>query len=283
MKSFKTLVSLLCIAFTALTLSAQVEEQMKLDNLRYYLSSIKDNIQNMRYYADSAQMLLLLDRMEALTIDVDDELNKIVIPEPEAVEDMTETMDTPASTTLEDTNSDYNTDVDMSSDNQASGIGISKFIPFGKKMNTSLFVEFGINALHSKKDITPSVLAPEINTAGSWYWHFGLKRTARIGGSNSKVAFNYGVSYLINRLTFENDVRLSTNASNQPEFVHVPNVKDNPKLNIGYINIPLTFSFSLSKKTKLHLGGYAGYRIHTVQKLRLKVPNETIHEHIYAR
>ena len=155
-------------------------------------------------------------------------------------------------------------------------------MPFKKKFNTNLKIEFGINSLHQITHAPNGILSPEINTSGSWYWDFGLTRRARLGGKDSKVAINYGISFLKNRFKIENDLRLTINADKNPEFVGVPDAKDNPKLNVGYLNIPLSLNFSLSKKTKLELGGYAGYRIHTVQKFHLKTSSETIHENRYA-
>jgi len=127
------------------------------------------------------------------------------------------------------------------------------------------------------------VLQPEINTAGSWYWDFSLVRKARLGGVNSKVNFIYGISYLKNGFSFENDVRLTTTDNKNPAFVKIQDNKDNTKLKIGYINVPLAFNVALSKKTKFELGGYLGYRISTKQSVHLKANNEVIHENRFAR
>lgn len=282
MKKVNLLLSALFILFS-LMVNAQSEEQIRLDNLRYYLASIKDYNLSMRYYTDSVKIINLLDQMDAITASLEEELNNFVIPEtiieqtfPDTIVQKEENkIETPEVFTWSDT------EVKTENENE-SGIGLSKYMPFKKKFNTNLKIEFGINSLHQITEAPAGILSPEINTSGSWYWDFGLIRRARLGGKDSKVAINYGISFLKNRFKIENDLRLTINADKNPEFVGVPDAKDNPKLNVGYLNIPLSLNFSLSKKTKLELGGYAGYRIHTVQKFHLKTSSETIHENRYA-
>jgi hypothetical protein len=263
---------------------AQSEEQIRLDNLRYYLASIKDYNLSMRYYTDSVKILNLLDQMDVITSALETELNNIVIPETSAEQIFADTIpkeEEYKTETPEDYSSWPETEVKNDDENDG-GIGISKYMPFKKKFNTNFKIEFGINSLHQITESPDGILSPEINTGGSWYWDFGLTRRARLGGKESKVAINYGISFLKNRFKIENDLRLTSNGNDNPEFVGVPDAKDNPKLNVGYINIPLSLNFSLSKKTKLELGGYAGYRIHTVQKFHLKTNKESIHESRYA-
>jgi len=286
MKKVNLLMSALFILFSSI-ISAQSDEQIKLDNLKYYLASIKDYNLSMRYYTDSVKIINLLDQMDAITASIEEELNNIVIPETIMEQTFSDTIIPEEENTIE-TLPEYTwADTELKNENEnenenEGGIGLSKFMPFKKKFNTNFKIEFGINSLHQITDAPNGVLSPEINTSGSWYWDFGLKRRARLGGKDSKVAINYGISFLKNRFKIENDLRLTTNANKNPEFVGVPDAKDNPRLNVGYLNIPLSLNFSLSKKTKLELGGYAGYRIHTVQKFHLKTSNETIHESRYA-
>jgi len=263
--------------------NAQSEEQIRLDNLRYYLASIKDYNLSMRYYTDSVKIINLLDQMDAITASLEEELNNFVIPETIIEQTFPDTIVQKEENKIETAEVFTWSDTEVKTENEnESGIGLSKYMPFKKKFNTNLKIEFGINSLHQITEAPAGVLSPEINTGGSWYWDFGLTRRARLGGKNSKVAINYGISFLKNRFKIENDLRLTINADKNPEFVGVPDAKDNPKLNVGYLNIPLSLNFSLSKKTKLELGGYAGYRIHTVQKFHLKTSSETIHENRYA-
>lgn len=289
MKTCKFLLVLLFCNFTLIS-SAQTDDQVKLDNLKYYLSVVKEYAQSMRYYTDSVKIISLLDQMDVMTNALDKEINDIVLPEkameePEMVADtITDVVSENKIETLDGYNN--NTTVypekDAGTDEDGGGIGISKFMPFKKKFNTSFKIQFGINSLHQGINPVSNVLSPDINTAGSWFWDFSLVKKARLGNKNSKIAINYGLSFLKNRFSIENDLRLATNSTGKPEFVLVTDLKDNPKINVGYINIPLSLSFALSKKTKIEAGGYVGYRIHTVQKLNLKKFNERIYEHRMA-
>jgi hypothetical protein len=273
-------------AFSFNNVKAQSDDQLKLENLKYYLASLKDNVQSMRYYTDSTKVLSLLDQIEVITANVEAEVEKIVVPESEMPQTTIETTEGDEVPIFEEEAVEVENypDVMNNGDNgQDGGIGLSKYMPFKKKFNTNLKIEFGVNSLLNNLDEVAGITYPEINTGGSWYWDFALVRSARLGGKDSKVALNYGISFLKNRFKLENDVLLTTNASGNPAFINIENVKENPKLNVGYLNIPLSFTFALSKKSKLELGGYAGYRVHTVQKNHLKVGKENIHEQRYAR
>lgn len=268
------------------TLKAQTDDQMKLDNLKYYLTSLKDNVESMRYYTDSTNVLNLLDQIAVLNANLEEEINKVVIPLIEIPQTTIETSEIEEVPTMEDlpqSNENFPENEGEGTQSSQDGFGISKYMPFKKKFNTNLKIEFGINSLLNNLDEVAGITYPEINTGGSWYWDFGLVRSARLGGKDSKVALSYGISFLKTRFKLENDVLLTTNESGNPQFITIQNVKENPKLNVGYLNIPIGFTFALSKKTKLELGGYAGYRVHTVQKNHLKVDKENIHEQRYAR
>jgi len=282
----KQLIFTFILSFVGLTYSAnaQVEDMQKLENLKYYLASLKDNALSMRYYTDSTKIINLLDKIDVFTAEIEAELDKIVLPETEITEMTSEAKEPVSDGRVEDLG-DYSkwpetNDEGQPNDDNSGSLGLSKYMPFKNKFNTSFEIQFGINALQQGNAAPAGILSPEINTGGSWYWDFAIKRRARLGGKDSKVALNYGLSYLINRLKIENDLRL-TNVGDVPVFVEVDDVKENPKLNVGYLNVPLSLSFSLSKKTKLNVGGYIGYRVHTVQKFELKTQDEKIHEQRY--
>jgi Outer membrane protein beta-barrel domain len=278
---FTCILSLFGITYTV---NAQESDYEKLENLKYYLSSLKDNAQSMRYYTDSTKIISLLDQLDVITTALENELNTIALPEPEIVEVMPE-VEAPTTDETNDNMGDSSTWPEMNDESQNDdsndNLGISKYMPFKNKFNTSFEIQFGINALQQGNAAPSGILSPEINPGGSWYWDFALTRRARLGGKNSKVALNYGISYLKNRFKLENDLRL-TAVDGVPVFQEVADLKDNPKLNIGYLNVPLSLTFSLSKKTKLKVGGYVGYRVHTVQKFQLKTQNEKINEQRYA-
>lgn len=284
MAKFK-LVFFIVLSLTFQNLSGQSDDQMKLDNLKYYMSSAKDNVESMRYYTDSTKIIALLDQMNGLMEQLDTEVNKIVLPQITSENTTIETMDVESETKTEEdvpAMEEGLEDGEDGADGQ-DGLNLSKFMPFKKKINTGLKIGFGINALHAATEVASGVLSPEINTGGSWYWDFTLARSARLGGKNSKVAFNYGISFLKNRFELDNDIRLTKDTDGNPQFVNLENLKGSPKLNIGYLNVPLSFTFALSKNSKLEIGGYAGYRVHTVQKAEFKVDKERIDEQRYSR
>ena len=78
MKKVNLLLSALFVLFS-LMVNAQSEEQIRLDNLRYYLASIKDYNLSMRYYTDSVKIINLLDQMDAITASLEEELNLSLI------------------------------------------------------------------------------------------------------------------------------------------------------------------------------------------------------------
>lgn len=279
-KSLFTVIALFCFSIFSYS---QNDAQNKLDNLKYYASVIREYSQTMRYYADSARILQLLDQMDEITISLEDEINKIVIPEEQDVADNPEEKAKDQNT---ETNKPENTDSNLDQmpkyedyEKESSGSTLSKMLPFKNKFNTSIKFQFGINSLIKSIEPSAAILSPDIQPGGSWYWDIALVRKARLGGSDSKVAFNYGIGYLRNRFKIENDLRLVSNTQNKPEFVALADVKDHPRIGIGFINIPLSFTYAISKKVKLEAGGYLGYRVSTTQNISLKNNKELIEEH----
>lgn len=271
------LIAWCCMLFC--DLSAQSEDQIKLDNFKYYYNSMRDNLYSMRYYTDSSRIVYLINQMDSIGWILDAEVNAIVLPTSDTTSLMADAdpsigIDTMFNPSFDLGNTEFNTD------EAKEETGLGKFIPFNTKFKTKLKIQFGINSWF--QDNLNGSMAPEINTGGSWYWDFSLMRIARIGNKNSKVSINYGISFLKNRFKIENDLQLVTLPDNTSTFVQIQDASSNPKLNVGYLNIPISFSFALGEKTKLELGGYAGYRIHTVQKIFLKSIDETISEYRYA-
>ena len=79
MKHFNILPLLTFFIGFGSNVSAQSDDQLKLENLKYYLTSFKDNSQSMRYYTDSVKILHLLDQIDVLTAGLEAELDKINI------------------------------------------------------------------------------------------------------------------------------------------------------------------------------------------------------------
>lgn len=279
-KSNILLVAFLCMSTFAYS---QSDAQVKLDNMKYYLSVIKEYSQSMRYYADSIKIVQLLDQMDEITLSLEDEVNKIVVPE--VIDQSTDTNQEmpekdPEVSNEEKTNTEMNPTPKFEDyEKESSGSALSKMLPFKNKFNTSIKFQFGINSLIKSKNPAQGILSPEIATGGSWYWDIALVRKARLGGKESKFALNYGIGYLKNTYKIENDLRLVTNSQNKPEFIAIPEVKDHPVINTGHINIPLSLTIAVSKKVKFDAGGYLGYRVTSSQKISLKINNELINEH----
>lgn len=257
----------------------QNEAQVKLDNMKYYLSVIKEYAQSMRQYADSTKIIQLLDQMDEVTLALEDEVYKITVPEEQANTVNNESQQSEQKSETEMTEESTKETFPKYEKPQDSGGALSKMLPFKNKFNTSIKFQFGINALIDHNEPRAGILSPEINTGGSWYWDVALVRKARLGGENAKVALNYGLGYLKNTFDIENDLRLVSNNTNKPEFVAVPDAKDHPTMSTGHIYLPLSLTFSLSRKVKIEAGGYFGYRVASSQKIELKSNKEIIHEH----
>lgn len=274
----KSILTFLLLIF-CFNIQAQSDAALRHENMVFYISYVKDYINVMKDNTDSTKVLSLLDQMNILAEQISGELDKVVIEQ-----------DTLAMS--EDTY-DYNSDEtdpwampenDPNTENEDydnDSFGMGKYMPFKKKMKSSIEIQFGINDWVQSK-VTDGMNTPDVNAAGSWFWDFGINRKIRIGGNTSKVAFNYGFSYLINRFKIDNDLRLFINDDKNVEFTEIQNIKSSPKLNVGYINMPLGFDFKISKGFNIGLGGYIGYRVHTVQKFFLKPPGETVEEQRYA-
>ncbi|MEZ4909814.1 MAG: outer membrane beta-barrel protein [Saprospiraceae bacterium] len=270
----RLLITCLIITFFTLQGYSQNEQYYNLENQKYYLSSIQDNIESLRVYSDSATIWPYLDKMSIITNDIDTELNKIVVEAPIEEEMVEETIETEGDTkeeTLENYPWDNDKKGDMDDDDDS---GMSKFIPFRNKIKTDFVIQFGVNGLMADDNLSGEN-SPEINTGGSWFWDFGISRKVRIGNKTSKVATYYGISYLINRFKINNDLRLSTVGDNG---VWIDETLVSNRINIGYLNIPVGLIFKIGKKSSIQLGGYAGYRVYTAQNLHIENGSEDIYQ-----
>jgi hypothetical protein len=285
MNRIPVLIALLLITVKA---EAQTNPQADFDNMMFYLSSIRENAASIRSTTASEKVINLLDQIHAITDSIESEMLAVSDAQPQELSAEEEFMyDIEEDTTFKNNeweNIETEIDIDDSDKNEPNeGVSVSRFIPFNKKFNTLFKVEFGVNNLLENHTSQQGLQYPEINTGGSWYWNWTLMRRARIGGKSSRIAVNYGFSYLLNRYQIENDLRLATNENQEVSFLPVENATKNPKLNIGYITVPISFNISIGKKTKIELGGFAGYRVHTVQRSSIKIGKESIQEKRYAR
>lgn len=273
---FKNIFTFFAFLF-CLPLQAQDDVIAKHENLVYYNSSIKEYLQYMKENTDDPEILELIGSMETQNGLIEEKLAKVVLPEVMEEVPMPAEPETPAEEPEEYT---YPEAEESTGDEDFEGFGMNKFIPFRNKVKTIFEIQFGINNFNQKNP-SESVNNPEIYTPSSWYWDFSILTKNRLGGKNSKVALSYGFSYLINRFSMDNDVRLAL-VNNQPEFVNFAEANSNPKLNIGYVTVPVAFDVKLSKGFNFSIGGFMGYRVHTVQKLNSKVTYERIEEERFA-
>lgn len=255
------------------TIDAQYDERERLENLKYYASSLKSNVEGIRYYTDSTEILQLIDQIEVLVDSLQSVLDNIVLPQDENI--------------IEDTIMEdevvYDTDSwgDYNSGGDAGPFGnLTKLLP-KNRFKTKFFVDFGINTIMEGSERNSTLLYPDVNVGKSWFWNFGLINNQPLGKANAKAYFKYGVTYLLNRFSFENDVRL-TSVDKASLFVNEDNLVKDPKLNIGTITVPLSIGVHLSKNIGLEVGGFAGYRVRTVQKLSYKAASEKIYTERYS-
>jgi hypothetical protein len=248
-------------------------------SLQEYSRQIQTNVALIQQSTESPTLQSLLNQLDSLAYLIDEEINQInpdtdssYVEEPGFVEFSEEEIEEETEWSSEDIpDSENESDMD-----------VSKFIPFKKKSDAGLRIQFGINSLYNPGTRTSGFLYPEINTGGSWYGDFGIVKKIRIGGESSKVAFLFGASWLVNQYSFQNDVVFKESTVSGPEFIKLESVSKHPRLHVGYVTIPLSFRFSLSRKLKLEAGGYAGYRLLSVEKTERKAGEDVFHTQRYS-
>lgn len=243
----------------------------KVNNLRFYLSQIKDNLYFAREYADSAKMIALLDSIEVQVNRAQDQVNAYTI--------VADTIIEPSDAySGDDNNEEYNEDGDISSKTKKgdfempeSNPMMDKINPF-KKTKTSFIIETGINNFIIKNSNAQDA---KVNTGGSWYWSFTLMKQVYL---SKGFDLNFGFNFQRNRFRFTNDVALTNVDENTAVFENVANVKSDPKLIVEYLNLPLMAKIKFSKHFNFYVGGLAGYRVGTRQELDLKIGTVEVEE-----
>jgi Outer membrane protein beta-barrel domain len=284
--------SLLILGFTV-TSFGQSEAHDKLENQKYYQTFIKDNIVYMKDYVDSTNVKMMLNQMETINEKIGTELEKIILPEMPAIdaEVISEDMETAEENVTLGGDGEVESDQKIedllnTSDDDDSESPLDKFIPMRKKesaVKTHLIINFGLNLLGDADNIGVSPVAfskPKAATWSSWFWEYGIQSRARIGGQNSKMYFLYGLTYLRNRFTWDNDVQLvrviDQKGDVTPRFNDVEDLKSKPKFRTSYVTVPLGFRFKIAKKTYLDIGGYLGYNLKTSQTHEFEINDEEI-------
>lgn len=289
---YKILTFASLMAFTT-SLFAQSTPQDKLENQKYYQTFIKDNISYMKEYVDSTNIKLMLNQMDQINDKIGTELEKIVLPPvEETIEEMyvdsmpamvdeeisTDDMETPEEDITLGENSTSNRINDLFGNSDDEESPLDKLLPGrkndAKRTKTYLMINYGLNFLaeHNSPGISPAA-----KTWTSWFWEYGFQSKIRMGSPSSKAYFLIGATYLKNRFTWDNDVKLS-NVNGVPTWSQVDNLKSSPKFRIGYVTVPIGIRFKLAKKTHLDIGGHVGYRLFSSQTHLYKLDNETLYE-----
>ena len=271
---------LLILGFKLFCLS-QTNTAEKVSFMQEYLNNIRTNLFDLRSLTDSANTLALIDSLDRLVEKVDLAVNQIEVPVTEtiAVETETKIADLPdeGGEAMEDKVVEYKKKPPMNLDFP----NVGKFDQLSM-LKTKLYFNFGLNGLHHPGSLAPGN-GPEINTTRSWFWAIGFKRPISLSKGSDRLRLYYGLDYLGNSYSVENGVRLYNNSDNKPDFEKVDSLSNNNLLNVGYIRLPLEFSFQLSKKFKVGVGVFAGYRVRSVQKFKFRKNNENIEEFRYGK
>lgn len=263
-----------CLTIIANSGYSQLTVKDQVDVLRYHVYALKSNVSDIRYFnfTDSVGINPVLNDMDVVIGRLEQAIDLIQIPEDEEENMMTEEGEEEIS--MEDYFG-FGDDYYNMSGNEEDGV-LGGYVPYRSKRNISFKIQTGINSWISSGN-KGSELIPDLNIGKSWYWEFDLMKRIRIGGTDSKWAFNYGVGYLLNRYKLSDKLILKQ-SENGPIFEERSQLTSNPRINIGYINVPLSVAVTLSKKVKLEAGGYVGYRVHSVQKQEYKEGREVIKE-----
>jgi len=134
------------------------------------------------------------------------------------------------------------------------------------------------NALSSGQSINDS----DYRVGGSRFFEFGGNLRTRIFKNSNFLRLIYGISYQSNGLKPTGN-----------RFFFVLDL-DKSKLRLDHLVVPIHFEFgpsnvsktdekiryNIEKKLKIGIGGYAGFRINTIQKLKYKDGGERIKDRI---
>lgn len=238
----------------------------------YYITSeqagknfIEDSMYIVKYFAEIDSLTYLAEQKAA----------NIVIPEEVMDSRATDNNygEMPADTTDPFAEKEYKSDFENKDDDDSfESPMVDQINPF-KKKKTKFIIETGINNFIIADN---NFINAEVNPGKSWFWNFGLMK--QISKSKSTV-IEIGITYFKNRFSFDNDVLLTNSGGDViPATFQKVSSSKNTKLNICYLQIPLNIKFNLGKSFYLNLGGYAGYRVGTIQKAEYKVGKEEIKE-----
>ena len=243
--------------------AAKSEKELKIEES---IAKIKKEIQNIKVNIDSTNLSKVAEILEKSADDIEDEIENIVDEVEEKVESLS---DSPVITI----------DPSKSKDEKKEEKDI-KLKRFHKGKRTKLQLDYsgGITGINNiAAPISATDISPELKPWNSSFMEIGLKFKTKIGGNKSRFSVNYGLGYRWNNMDFSNGVKLMIK-DNIPSFVKTADNVKSSVLNIGYLCIPVDVDCKIGRKGRIGAGAYAGYRVHSVQKIKYNEGSEEVHE-----
>lgn len=165
-----------------------------------------------------------------------------------------------------------------------------KDIKYDRRTTSELVVAFGLNNAIAEGQSLDQL---DYKIAGSRFFELGWAWKTRVFKNSNFLRFKYGISYQSNGLK-PTDNRYFVENGNQTELQEFGLELDKSKFRLDHLVIPLHFEFgpsgvrkseksirySTHNKFRIGLGGYAGARISTRQKLKYKENGDKIKDKI---
>lgn len=154
---------------------------------------------------------------------------------------------------------------------------------YDRRTTSDLVLAFGLNNVITDGE---SFGDTDFKIAGSRFFELGWAWKTRVFKESNWLRFKYGFSFQFNGLKLTDD-RFFVDTGAMTEVVDFGANLDKSKLRNDYLVFPAHFEFGPSRKIegdnyfrystrnklKIGLGGYAGFRLRTVQKLRFDGPD----------
>jgi hypothetical protein len=163
---------------------------------------------------------------------------------------------------------------------------------YDKRTSSALVFSFGLNNVVTEGE---SLDDSDFKIGGSRYVEIGLAWKTRVFNESNWLRIKYGLSFQMNGLK-ATDNRYFVDTGSQTELQVFPENLDKSKFRLDNLVIPIHFELGPSKKIekdgyfrysshnqfKIGLGGYAGLKLSSRQKLKYKVDGEGVKEKLIA-
>jgi hypothetical protein len=163
---------------------------------------------------------------------------------------------------------------------------------YDKLTSSALVFSFGLNNVVTEGE---SLDDSDFKIGGSRYVEIGLAWKTRVFNESNWLRIKYGLSFQMNGLK-ATDNRYFVDTGSQTELQVFPENLDKSKFRLDNLVIPIHFELGPSKKIekdgyfrysshnqfKIGLGGYAGLKLSSRQKLKYKVDGEGVKEKLIA-